>query len=82
MDPTRTSLRLLVDKWLAPTLATTPAHILRFGRTSRGVRYVSIEVLRQAGPLTIVFFQHRDRFWHVFPPSTDRPVMKVCLQAA
>ncbi|VVD94658.1 hypothetical protein PTE30175_01737 [Pandoraea terrae] len=67
MDTGKTSLRSLIDKWLGPS----PERQLggtRFGRTANGVRYVSVEVLRMAGPLTIAFFRHEDGAWCVFPP--------------
>lgn len=68
MDTEQTSLRSLVDKWLAPTPAR-PARLKRFGRTAKGVRFVCLEVLRLADPLTIVFFYHEDGGWRVFPPN-------------
>lgn len=67
MGTEKTSLRSLVDKWLAPTPAR-PLRVTRFGRTASGVRFVCVEVLRLAGPLTIAFFYHEDGVWRVFPP--------------
>lgn len=72
------SLRLLVDKWLAPT-AATPVRITHFSRTgSNGTRYVRVEALRPTGLLAILFFRHDDGSWCVFPPSTEgeRPTMR------
>jgi hypothetical protein len=72
MDIEKTSLHTLVDKWLgAPT--TRPLRVTEFGRTSFGVRYVCVEVLRLAGPLRIAFFHHEDGAWRVFPPQGGRP---------
>ena len=68
MDTDKTSLRSLVDKWIAPT-ATYPVRVTRFGRTTNGVRFVCMEALRLTGPLTIAFFHHDDGAWRVFPPS-------------
>ncbi|WP_083925620.1 hypothetical protein [Trinickia symbiotica] len=68
MDTEKTSLRSLVDKWLAPTPAR-PGRVTRFGRTANGARYVCIEVVRFDGPMTIVFFYHDKGAWRVFPPS-------------
>ena len=68
MDTDKTSLRSLVDKWIAPT-ATCPVRVTRFGRTTNGVRFVCMEALRLTGPLTIAFFHHDDGAWRVFPPS-------------
>jgi hypothetical protein len=69
METERTSLRALVDKWLAPT-AARPPRVTRLGRTSNGARFVCVEVLRLAGPLTIAFFYHDGGTWYVFPPRT------------
>jgi hypothetical protein len=71
MDTERTSLRSLIDKWLALTPAK-PGRVTRFGRTTNGGRYVSIEVLRTTGPLTLAFFRHEDGVWRVFPRSDER----------
>lgn len=70
MESEKPSLRALVDKWLAPTPAS-PFRVTRFGRTARGARFVCIEVLRLAGPLTIAFFYHEGGAWYVFPPRTS-----------
>jgi len=71
MDADKTSLRSLVDKWIAPT-ATCPVRVTRFGRTANGVRFICMEALRLAGPLTIVFFYHDDSAWRVCPPSASQ----------
>ncbi|WP_321927493.1 hypothetical protein [Paraburkholderia guartelaensis] len=68
MDAEKTSLRSLAEKWLGPT-PTRPVRVTRFGRTAKGVRYVALEVLRVAGPLTIAFFRHESGAWCVFPPT-------------
>ncbi|WP_063827894.1 hypothetical protein [Burkholderia cepacia] len=68
MDSDRASLRSLVDKWLGGTPAN-PVRMTQFGRTTNGVRFVSMEVPRLSGPLTIAFFYHEDGAWRVFPPS-------------
>jgi len=59
MDIEKTSLHTLVDKWLGAS-KTRPLRVTEFGRTSFGVRYVSVEVLRLVGPLRIAFFRHKD----------------------
>lgn len=64
------SLRALVDKWLGPT-PVKPPRVTRFGRTANGARFVCIEVLRLAGPLSIAFFYHEGGTWYVFPPRTS-----------
>ncbi|MFP3562659.1 hypothetical protein [Paraburkholderia sp. SIMBA_030] len=79
MNSGQMSLRLLVDKWLAPTPAT-PVRVTRFGRTSANrKRYVRVEALRSTGLLAILFFRHDDGSWCVFPPSIEsgRPAMSV-----
>lgn len=69
------SLRSLVDKWLAPTLSM-PARVTQFGRLlATRSRYVGIEGRTSSGPLTIVFFQHGDGSWCVFPPVRTTPAM-------
>jgi len=71
------SLRMLVEKWLAPTPAM-PAHVARFSRTSTNQkRYVCVEALHPTGLLSIFFFRHDDGSWCVFPPDTERPTMRV-----
>ena len=70
------SLRLVVEKWFAPTPAI-PVRVTEFGRTSSNQRrYVRIEALRPAGLLVIFFFRHDDGSWNVFPPKTDMPAMR------
>ena len=67
METCKTSL-FAGEKWLAPTQAS-PLRVTRFGRTKNGVRYVCVEVMRLAGPLTIAFFHHDEGDWNVFPPE-------------
>ncbi len=68
MNTETRSLRMLVERWLAPT-AATPLQVTRFGRTASGVRFV--EVHRPSNPLTIAFFFHHETGdWRVFPPRT------------
>jgi hypothetical protein len=62
------SLRLLVEKWFAPT-AATPVRITRFGRThANQERCICVETLRPEGSVSIFFFRHDDGAWCVFPP--------------
>nr|WP_321793698.1 hypothetical protein [Caballeronia sp. J97] len=72
------SLRLLVEKWFAPT-SMMPARVVRFSRTSsdRG-RYVCMESDRPTGLLVVFFFRHDDGSWRVFPPAARRPSMRAC----
>jgi hypothetical protein len=77
MNTGQRSLRLLVEKWLAPTPAM-PARVTRFSRTSTTHgRFVRVEALHPTGLLAIFFFRHGDGSWCVFPPGNERPAMKV-----
>nr|WP_246291474.1 hypothetical protein [Paraburkholderia fynbosensis] len=68
MNTETRSLRMLVERWLAPSTAT-PLRVTRFGRTANGVRFV--EVHRPSNALTIAFFFHHENGdWCVFPPRT------------
>ena len=75
MGAEKTSLRALVDKWLAPT-ASAPARVLRTGRTGGNrTRYVCVETRASSGPRSIFLFRHDDGSWCVFPPTEGRPAM-------
>jgi len=82
MNSGEKSLRVLVDKWLAPTPAT-PARISQFSRTLLNRRrYVCVEVSRPTGSFAIFFFWHDDGSWCVFPPAVERPTMHAYQRAA
>lgn len=69
------SLRQVVDKWLAPT-AASPARVTRIGRMlHERRRYVCVEAAHATGTLAIFFFRHDDGSWCVFPPAATRPAM-------
>lgn len=69
------SLRALVDKWLAPTVAV-PARVTHIGRMVHDRhRYVCVEADHHTGTLAIFFFRHGDGSWCVFPPAATRPAM-------
>ncbi|ATF90559.1 hypothetical protein ABEG10_37645 (plasmid) [Burkholderia cenocepacia] len=75
MSAAEKSLRLLVEKWLAPT-PSTPVRVTQFGRASSNQRrYVRVEVLRPTGPVGMFFFRHGDGAWCVFPSETERLTM-------
>lgn len=77
MNTGERSLRLLVDKWLAPTPAM-PVHVIRLSHKGTNPRRcVYVEALRPGGLLAIFFFRHDDGSWCVFPPATARPTMRV-----
>jgi hypothetical protein len=70
------SLRLLIDKWLTPTIATR-VQVTRFSRAyPNRNRCVRVEALRPAGSVAIFFFQHDDGTWRVFPQETRRPTLR------
>jgi hypothetical protein len=79
MNLGETSLRLTVEKWLAPS-ATTTVRVTRFSRirTSKS-RYVCVESSRQDGAIALFFFRHSDGAWRVFPPEIQR--LTICAQA-
>jgi hypothetical protein len=75
MGADKISLRALVEKWLAPTIAS-PAHVLRTGRMAGNrARYVCVEMRAPEGVRSIFLFRHDDGGWCVFPPSESRPAM-------
>ena len=75
MNSAETSLRTLVDKWLAPN-ARVPARVVRFSRTQQQrLRYVCVEAVHPARTIAIFFFRHDDGTWCVFPPASTRPAM-------
>ena len=80
MSAEKVSLRALVDKWLAPTIAS-PARVRRTGRmVGNRVRYVCVETHATDGVRSIFLFRHDDGCWCVFPPSEARPAM-CCVRA-
>nr|WP_244323306.1 hypothetical protein [Paraburkholderia dipogonis] len=77
MEKPEKSLRMLIEKWFAPTPAT-PIRITRFSRRGLSPRgYICVEASRSAGPLAIFFFRHNDGAWCLFPPESERPAMNV-----
>jgi hypothetical protein len=77
MNDQSTSLHGLVEKWLAPYLAT-PARVVRLARDGTGAhRGVRIEIDRSSRDLSMLLFRHGDSSWHVYPPQKARP----CLNA-
>ncbi|KVU05820.1 hypothetical protein WK60_25660 [Burkholderia ubonensis] len=75
MNGTGSSLRMQVDKWLAPS-AFVPARVVRFSRMAeQRRRYVCVEAAHPAGTIAIFFFRHDDGSWCVFPPADRRFAM-------
>jgi len=76
------SLRVLVEKWLGPTLAM-PVRVIRFGRMpSSQRRYVCAQTSQPAGALKIYFFLHDNGTWCVFPRAIERATMTISRPAA
>ncbi|QGZ64707.1 hypothetical protein [Paraburkholderia acidisoli] len=76
MSTPASSLRTLVDKWLAPT-ACVPARVVRFSRThEHRLRFVCVEAAHPARTIAIFFFRHDDGSWRVFPPADFGPAMR------
>jgi len=38
---------------------------------------VCVEARRAAGTAALFFFRHKDGLWCIFPPSRERPTMRV-----
>ncbi|WP_244145359.1 hypothetical protein [Paraburkholderia mimosarum] len=71
-----TSLRAMVEKWLAPA-AAVPVRVTRVASTHlRRMRCVKVEAQRAEGAVAILFFLHRDGAWRVFPPEAKYPAMQ------
>jgi hypothetical protein len=71
------SLRAMVEHWLAPALAEA-VRVKRFShRWSGQGRYVCVETVRTGKSVEMFFFRHRDGSWYIFPPSLERPAMRV-----
>ncbi len=69
------SLHTLVEYWLGRP-STRQTRVVRLaGRGARRCVYIEL-----AGPgelVSMYFFRHPDRVWRVFPPSHERPAMRV-----
>ena len=76
MSTVEGSLRLLVEKWFAPTTVSR-VRLTRFGRAwSKGKRVVRAETLSLESSIEIFFFQHGDGTWRIFPPEPERLSMR------
>ncbi|PTB16953.1 hypothetical protein C9I57_30710 [Trinickia symbiotica] len=72
----RSSLRLIVEDWLAPD-PQKGIRVTEFRRgRSRRQCYVCVETVRAGGPVSLFFFRHQDGSWRIFPPDRDRPAMR------
>lgn len=72
----KSSLRAMVEDWLAPD-PTMGVRVTEFrNRRSKRECYVCVETLRTEGPLALFFFRHKDGAWRVFPPARERSMMR------
>lgn len=70
------SLRSLVDKWLWQSQAAS-VRVTHFSRTADGrTRFVCVEIAREERALSFLFFRHPNGTWQVFPPASQRPMMR------
>lgn len=68
-------LHALVEYWLGQH-STTQTRVVRLaGRGAR--RCVYVELASSDELVRMYFFRHPDRVWRVFPPSHERPAMRV-----
>lgn len=78
----KNSLRAMVEHWLAPDPAR-PVRVTQFrNRRAAHERFVCIETFRTERPIAMFFFRHDDGAWRVFPPSRERPAMRIPEAAA
>lgn len=75
MATAATSLRSMVEDWMAPN-PEGRVRVSRFGRSKNG-RYVCVESVCAANTIAMFFFRHRDGTWCVFPPDPERPTMRI-----
>lgn len=76
MSSNGTSLRNLIDKWMAPTPGSPIALSRPKSAKLMSLRCVRAESMGPSGPLAILFFRHGDGSWCVFPPTSERPTMQ------
>ncbi|OYD60513.1 UNVERIFIED_ORG: hypothetical protein BDU10_9886 [Burkholderia sp. CF145] len=82
MGSAKSSLREMVEHWLAPDPATG-VRVTEFrNRRSRHECYVCVETLGATGPVALFFFRHQDGAWRIFPPNRQRPAMRATYNAA
>ncbi len=75
------SLRHMIEHWLGPA-HDDQVRVTRF-RNRRSTRecYVRVETSNAAGPVAMFFFRHQDGTWRIFPPSQERPAMRLGLDS-
>jgi len=70
------SLRVMVENWLAP-FPETPIRVTEFRKRHwTGDCYVRVETQDPSGPVSMLFFRHRNGSWCVFPASPEKPAMR------
>ena len=79
MDGAEKSLRAMVEHWLVGDRKKL-VRVTRFGsrRPDQG-RYVCVEAYRTGEQVAMFFFRHQDRTWRIYPPTQDRPAMRLPL---
>ncbi len=76
MDSGEGSLRRLIDKWVGQA-PWTDGRIFRISHTDAcKARCICVEIPRASGLLSLMFFQHDDGSWWVFPPAAHRPSLR------
>jgi hypothetical protein len=71
------SLRLIVERWLAPD-PTRGVRVIEFrNRRSRRECYVCVETFRTSGSVALFFYRHQDGEWRVTPPDRERLSMRI-----
>lgn len=71
------SLRLMVEHWLVRD-SSNGVRVLKFRhRPSEQERYVCIETLRGENSVAMFFFRHQDGTWRIYPPSRERPALRL-----
>lgn len=76
MNSAANSLRLLIEKWLAPS-SERQIRVTRFSPRSGRTRCVRVEAQRRDGSVAFFFFRHKDGVWRVFPPDAGRVTLSV-----
>ncbi|TCG10056.1 hypothetical protein BZM27_00955 [Paraburkholderia steynii] len=71
----QTSLRALVEHWLAPGEAHRVRVVEFRNNRVRQQCYVRVEVSKTDECMAMFFFRHQDGIWRVFPPARVRPAM-------
>ncbi len=77
MGRNETSLRAVITKWLGPSACSRVALTRLRCADTRSLRCVRAERLGSPHTVSICFFRQYDGSWSVFPPTLQRPTMRV-----